>query len=82
MKLQVILLNKDHLGTNKVYYRVYFMKNDHDGELFAELSSITRANDFYTVRSITFVKPGYYKVDVFDANNNRLTSGSVTISDR
>ncbi|MDB5281186.1 MAG: hypothetical protein JWO06_261, partial [Bacteroidota bacterium] len=82
MKLLSIVKSKGPLNTSKLNYKVFFMKNDHDGELAAELTSHTKAYWKSVVKEIYFFKPGYYKVDVYNAANALLLSGFVTITDR
>jgi hypothetical protein len=82
MTLATVVINKDRLNTTKINYKVFFMKNDREGELAAELSAKTRASWFSVTKKIYFFKPGYYKVDVYNADNKLIVSGFVTISDR
>jgi hypothetical protein len=58
------------------------MKTDTEGKLYADLSLPVNARSLFAVKKIYFYKPGYYKVDVLDVNNNFLTTGFITISDR
>ena len=82
MTLQVLVHNKDMLGTSKLRYKLYMMKNDREGEIFAELSSSVKPEWFAAVKKLYFVKPGYYKLDVFKADNTQIGSLFFTLSDR
>lgn len=80
--LSTVVINKDKLNTTKISYKVFMMKNDREGELAAELSAKTRTSWFSVTKKIYFFKPGYYKVDVFNADNKLIVSGFVTITGR
>ena len=82
MHLQVLVHNKEMLGTGKIVYKLYLMKNDHEGEISAELSSPTRPDWFAVVKKLYFFKPGYYRLDVFKADNTKISSTFFTLSDR
>jgi hypothetical protein len=82
MKLQVLVHNKEMLGTSKIRYKLYLMKNDREGEISAELSSDTKPEWFATVKKLYFFKPGYYRLDVFKADNTEIGSVFFTLSDR
>lgn len=80
--IELIVLNKDGLGLEKLRYMVFNMKTDKEGKLYADLSLTTRPKSLFAVKQIMFYKPGYYKVDVLDGKDNFLTTGFITISDR
>ena len=82
MALQVLVHNKQMLGTSKIRYKLYLMQNDHDGEIYAELSSAVKPEWFAAVKKMYFVKPGYYRLDVFKADNTEIGSLFFTLSDR
>ena len=82
MKLHIWVHNKVALGTSKIIYKVYTMANDHDGEIYAELSSFVRPEWFAISKDVTFVKPGYYKIEVYLANKTLINSQFITITDR
>ena len=82
MALQVLVHNKQMLGTSKIKYKLYIMKNDHDGEISAELSSFSKPDWFAVVKKLYFFKPGYYRLDVFKADNTEIGSVFFTLSDR
>ena len=82
MKLIVLVHNKDMLRTSKVIFKLYLMKNDHDGEIAAELSSRTQPDWFAVSKKLYFFKPGYYRLDVFKADNTKIGSIFFTLSDR
>jgi hypothetical protein len=82
MKLQVLVHNKDMLRTSKIVFKLYLMKNDRDGEISAELSSPTRPDWFAVVKKLYFFKPGYYRLDVFKADQTEIGSVSFTLTDR
>ena len=80
--IELIVLNKDGLGLEKLRYMIFNMKTDREGKLYADLSLTTRPKSLFAVKRIYFYKPGYYKVDVLDEKDNFLTTGFITISDR
>lgn len=80
--LQLIVLNKDTITTNRLKFKLYAMENDRVGTLYADLSVAVAPNALYAVKKMYFYKPGYYKVEVLDDKDGKLTSGFVTISER
>lgn len=82
MNLQVLVHNKEMLKTGKILYKLYLMKNDHEGEISAELSNYTKPDWFTTAKKLYFFKPGYYRLDVFKADNTKIGSVFFTLSDR
>ena len=82
--LQLIVMNKDGLGVEKLRFMIFAMKNDKEGKLYADLSiAIPDSSSPYVIKKLMFYKPGYYKVDVLNALNFvPLTTGYVTITDR
>ena len=82
MRLEVLVHNKDMLATTRIRYKLYLMKNDNEGEISAELSSPTRPDWFAVVKKLYFFKPGYYRLDVFKADNTKISSTFFTLSDR
>lgn len=82
MKMQCLVYNKDGLKTSKLYYKLFLMRNDHDGELAAELTIYTKPEWFYIEKKVYFFKPGYYKMDVYNAGNVLIGSLYITITDR
>jgi len=80
--INLIVMNKDGLGLEKLRFMIFSMKNDREGKLYASLQLNVRAKSLYTVKKLFFYSPGYYRVDVLDTNNNTLASGFVTVSDR
>lgn len=80
--LQLIVLNKDTITTNRLKFKLYAMNNDREGTLYADLSVAVPNNALYAVKKMYFYKPGYYKVEVLDDKDGKLTSGFVTISER
>ena len=82
MKLQVLVHNKEMLGTTKIRYKLYLMRNDNEGDIYAELSTSTRPEWFAVAKKMYFFKPGYYRVDVFKADKSKIGSVFFTLSDR
>lgn len=66
----------------KLSFKVFEMKNDLSGEIYAEVKTAVKAEAKYASKKIYFVKPGYYKVEVYDEKLNRLASEYITITDR
>ena len=82
MKLIVLVHNKEMLRTSKILYKLYLMKNDSEGEIAAELSNNVHPDWFATSKKLYFFKPGYYRLDVYKADNTKVSSQFITISDR
>ena len=82
MKLMALVYNKDLLNTTKIIYKVYLMKNDNDGELYADLTGNIQNGWISTAKKMYFFKPGYYKLDVFKADHSKIGSVFFTLSDR
>jgi len=82
MAVFVAVRNKQMLNTSKILFKVYTMSNDHDGEIYAELSSYAKPEWFEVVKKLYFVKPGYYRLDVYTGNKTKISSTFITISDR
>ncbi|HLP49917.1 MAG TPA: hypothetical protein VK154_03475 [Chitinophagales bacterium] len=80
--LELIVMNKDSIGLPKLKFKLYAMKNDREGELYAELSLYLNPRSLFGVKKMRFYKPGYYKVEVLDDKDGILTTGFVTLSDR
>lgn len=81
-ELQLIVMNKEKLGTKKLKFVLFTMKTDKEGTLYADLSLNISANSMFAVKKMYFYKPGYYKVDVLDENDKFLTTSFLTILDR
>jgi hypothetical protein len=75
-------MNKEKLGTKKLKFMLFAMTNDREGKLYADLSLNITPNALFAVKKIHFFKPGYYKIDVLDESDKRLTTSFVTILDR
>ena len=80
--LHLIVMNKNGLGTPKLKYMMFLMKNDREGVLNADLSLSVSPLGMFAVKKIFFFKPGYYKIDVLDEHDKYLATGFVTITDR
>lgn|GEM_PF-968708 len=68
--------------TGKVFFKVFDMKNPRSGELYAELRTYVRPEWSFTTKRIYFIKPGYYKIEVYDESYMRLAEGYITVTDR
>ena len=75
-------MNKNGLGTPKLKYMMFLMKNDREGVLNADLSLSVSPLGLFAVKKVFFFKPGYYKIDVLDEHDKYLATGFVTITDR
>ena len=82
MKLHMIVLNKDGLNTSKISFKIFFLDDNAERELMAELSTAVRGNWLYAVKEAIFFKPGRYKVDVYNAKNEVIANSFITITDR
>ena len=80
--LELIVMNNETLGTKKLKFMLFAMINDREGKLYADLSLNVVSSALFAVKKIHFFKPGYYKIDVLDENDKRLTTSFVTIMDR
>lgn len=81
-ELQLIVMNKETLGTKQLKFVIFSMKNDREGTLYADLSLNIKANALFAVKKMYFYKPGYYKIDVLDENDKFLTTSFLTVIDR
>ena len=80
--LQVMVMSKDALGVDKLLYMIFLMKNEKEGNLYADLTLTIDPNALFAVKRIKFYRPGTYKIDVLDAATNKpLTTGKVTITE-
>ncbi len=82
MRIHTLVLNKDGLNTTKLSFKVFEMKSQSDADLAADLSENISPKRLYAEKDILFFKPGRYKVDIYNAANNLLSSAFVTITDR
>lgn len=82
MKLMALVYNKNLLNTSKLFYKVYIMKNDNEGDIYAELTGNIKSDWVSTAKKLYFFKPGYYKLDVFKADKVKIGSVFFTLSDR
>ncbi len=74
--------SKNGFTEGKLLFKVFEMKNDLGGEIYAEVKTAVKAEAKYAFKKMYFVKPGYYKVEVYDEKLNRLASEYITITDR
>ncbi len=77
-----MLRNEAGMSIPKMEIKIFDMKTDQSGEIYADLHVYARAEWKQVSKRIYFVKPGYYKVEIYDEKMNRLTEGYMTISDR
>lgn len=77
-----LLTNPDAITVTKLEYRIYDVKNDLTEDLYARVKTYTTPGLSWAAKKIYFVKPGYYRVEVYDEKLNRLASEFVTITDR
>ncbi len=82
LPLYITVTNGETLNIDKIFYKIFIMKNSNDGEIYAELRSATRPEWKSVNKRIYFVKPGYYKVEIYDAANKRLAESFITIMGR
>ena len=80
--LQVMVMSKEALGVDKLLYMIFLMKNEKEGNLYADLTLTINPEALFAVKRIKFYKPGTYKIDILDAATNKpLTTGKVTITE-
>lgn len=77
-----LLKNKNELAVTKLEYRIYEVKNDVTEKLYARVKTFPAPSLNWATKKIYFVKPGYYRVEVYDEKLSRLASEYVTITDR
>lgn len=82
LPLYISVTNGEKLNIDKIFYKIFIMKNSNDGEIYAELRSATRPEWKNVNKRIYFVKPGYYKVEIYDATGKRLAERFITIMGR
>lgn len=76
------LESKKGFTEGKLLFKIFEMENDFSGEIYAEVKAAVKAETKFVFKKIYFLKPGYYKVEVYDEKLNRLASEYVTITDR
>lgn len=81
LSLHILVENRENIESGKLKYRVFNMKNDVEGELYAELSLYTQPNWSKAYKKIWFIRPGYYKIEVYTESNRLLASGYVSVLD-
>ena len=79
--LDLIVMNKDKIGTKTLNFMLFYMANDREGKLYAELDVNIKSDALFAVKKMYFYKPGYYRVDVLDENRQPLTHSYITILD-
>lgn len=82
LPLYITVTNGEKLNIDKIFYKIFEMKNSKDGEIYAELRSATRPEWRNVNKRIYFVKPGYYKIELYDIANKRLAESFITIMGR
>jgi len=82
MKLHMLLLNKDGLKTTKLSFRVFEVKDAGAADLAADLSENVSPKYFYAEKDILFFKPAKYKVDIYNAAEELISTSFITITDR
>lgn len=82
LPLYLTITNGEKLNIDKIFYKIFDMKNDKDGEIYAELRSATRADWKSVNKRVYFVKPGYYKIELYDISNKRLAETYITVMGR
>ncbi len=82
VSIYAMVTNDSGLSTSKLFFKIFDMKNDHTGDIYAELRTATRPDWVFTTKKMYFVKPGYYKVEVYDEGNKRLAESFLTITER
>lgn len=82
LPLYITVTNGEKLNIDKIFYKIFEMKNSKEGEIYAELRSATRPEWKCVNKRIYFVKPGYYKIELYDIANKRLAESYITIMGR
>lgn len=81
-KVFAMLKNESGLNGMKLQFKVFEAQGNQNGEIYADLKTYTRPEWNSVSRRISFIKPGYYKVEVYDERLVRLAARFVTITDR
>lgn len=76
------MASESGFSAGKLQFKVFDMHNDLSGDIYAELKANTQAGSKQVFKKIYFVRPGYYKVEVYDEKINRLAVEYLTITDR
>lgn len=74
--------NENGLLGMKLQFKVFETQGSESSDIYADLKTYTRPEWTSVSRRISFIKPGYYKVEVYDERQHRLASRFVTITDR
>lgn len=82
LPLYLTITNGEKLNIDKIFYKIFDMKNDKDGEIYAELRSATRPEWKSVNKRVYFVKPGYYKIELYDISSKRLAEAYITVMGR
>ncbi len=77
-----MLRNKAGMTIPKMEIKIFEMASAQNGEIYADLHVYARSEWKQVSKRIYFVKPGYYKVEIYDEKMNRLAENFLTISDR
>jgi len=80
--IQMLIKANEKIPTAKLNVKIFLMKNDREGELYADLGLNVVPNSYTAIKKLFFYKPGYYKVEIRDDKGNLLTKGFATITDR
>lgn len=66
----------------KMKFDIFYMMNDREGELYAKLTLYPRTGWKSTYKSIYLIKPGRYKVQVFNDDDKQVGEGYLTLLDK
>lgn len=81
-KVFAMVKNEQGMAGSKLQFKVFEAQGNQNGDIYADLKTYIRPEWKSVSRRISFIQPGYYKVEVYDENLNRLVTGFITITDR
>lgn len=79
--LNLLLYNTENIQPQKIFYKVYLLKEKDKKQLYAELSLYPLPNWKTAVKKIWFAMPGDFEVDVFSDAGDLLSSTNISIAE-
>lgn len=77
-----LIKSENGFSAGKLQFKVFDMHNDLTGDIYAEVKANVKEGSKQVFKKIYFVRPGYYRVEVYDEKINRLAVEYITITDR
>jgi len=79
-QLKLMVIDKDGLKTDRIKYKLYFIKSQGVEEMFAELFLTTKPDWLFASKTVFFMQPGNFKVMVYNNNNELLNTSYIKIA--